>query len=166
MTIPFRIAFWGGLAILVPAAASLASALLLGRALPWQFDLPAVSLHVGAASVALVLGAAQLVLPKGGKRHRLFGYVWCGLLALVAVSGLAVQLNPNGGVTLIHRISSYFSIATLVLLPIVIHAGRTGQRKAHRNALLGIFGLLLLAGGMSFIPGRAVGDLVIQAVRQ
>lgn len=121
---------------------------------------------VAIVTAALALGAAQLLLPKRVRRHRFVGYVWCGLLVGVAVSGLAVQLDPKGAVTLIHRISSYFSIATLALLPIVIHAGRTGQREAHRNALLGIFGLLLLAGGMSFIPGRAIGDLVIQAARQ
>jgi uncharacterized membrane protein len=165
MTIPLRIALWGSLAILVPAAGSLVVVLILGRALPWQFELPAVSLHVGAALIALALGAAQLWLPKRAPRHHLIGYLWCGLLAMVAVSGLGVQLDPKGGVTFIHRVSSYFSIATLVLLPIVIHAGRTGRRKAHRNALLGVFALLLLAGGMSFIPGRAVGDLVSQAWR-
>jgi uncharacterized membrane protein len=160
MTLSLRIALWAGLSILVPTLAALAALAVLGRPLPWQFALPAVSLHVAAGLMALALGAAQLLLSKRAKRHRLMGYAWCSLLAFLAVSGLAVDLDP-GGATVIHRISSLFSVATLALLPIVVHAGRTGQKRMHRNALLAVFSLLLLAGGLTFFPHRAIGGLFV-----
>lgn len=160
MTLPLRIALWGGFAILVPTLVALAALVALGRPMPWQFGLPAVSLHVAVALAALGIGAAQFLLARKGRRHRLMGYLWCGLLACVAVSGLAVQLEP-GGVTVIHRISSLFSVATLALLPIVIHAGRTGQRRTHRNAILAIYALLFTAGALAFLPHRAMGSLFV-----
>lgn len=160
MSLPIRVALWLGFAILVPSLAALAAVSASGRPLPWQFALPAVSLHVTLGLTALIIGAAQMLLARRGLRHRLMGYLWCGLLAAIAVSGLAVHLEP-GGVTPIHRISSLFSVATLALLPIVIHAGRTGQRRSHRNAILAIYALLITAGALTFLPQRAIGSLFV-----
>jgi uncharacterized membrane protein len=148
-----------GLAILIPASTALALTLALGRPLPWQFHMPWVSPHVALALVTLALGVAQLALKKGDRRHRLVGYGWCALMAGVGVSGMAIQLEP-GHVTLIHRISSGFSVLNLVLIPIVVWAARTGRRRVHRIAALTMFATLINAGAMAFIPWRAIGSLV------
>lgn len=160
MTLAVRAAFWAGLAILVPTLAALVAVAVSGRPLPWQFGLPAVSLHVALGLAALILGAAQILLAKRARRHRLMGYLWCGLLAVIAMSGLAVHLEP-GQVTPIHRISSLFSVATLALLPVVIHAGRMGQKRTHRNAVVAIYLLLITAGALTFLPHRAIGSLFV-----
>ncbi len=71
-----------------------------------------------------------------------------------------VQLQP-GHLTFIHMASSVFAVADLVLLPIVIVAGRTGRRRLHRNAALGMVACLLNAGALAFIPQRAIGALIL-----
>lgn len=151
---------WGAAAIFAPVTAALAVALARGRPLPWQFHMPWVSPHIVVALLALALGALQLALPKGDRRHRMMGYAWCTLMGAIAVSGLMVQLDP-GHVTLIHMASSAFAVADLILLPIVIYAGRTGRRRLHRAAALGMLACLLNAGALAFIPQRAVGALIL-----
>ena len=154
-----RLALCVGVVILVPAAAALAVTLALGRRLPWQFQMPAVAPHIAVALLALGLGVAQLALPKGDRRHRLMGYGWCAVIAAVCVSGLMVQLEP-GHVTLIHWISSGFSVIDLILLPVVIWAARTGRPRLHRCAALGMVLVMLNAGALAYIPQRAIGSLV------
>jgi uncharacterized membrane protein len=148
-----------GAAILVPVCAALVITATTKRPLPWQFHMPWVSPHLALALLTLALGIAQLSLRKGDRRHRLIGYAWCALMAGVGVSGLAVQLEP-GHVTLIHRISSGFSIINLVLVPVVVFAALTGRRRLHKAAALIMFATLLNAGALAFIPQRAVGSLV------
>ena len=150
----------GAVALLVPASVALAVTLARGRPLPWQFHMPWVSPHIAVALLALALAAMQLGLRKGDRRHRLVGYAWCALMATIAVSGLMVQLQP-GHLTFIHMASSVFAVADLVLLPIVIVAGRTGRRRLHRNAALGMVACLLNAGALAFIPQRAIGALIL-----
>ena len=150
----------GALALFVPASVALAVTLARGRPLPWQFHMPWVSPHIVVALLALALAAMQLGLRKGDRRHRLMGYAWCALMAAIAVSGLMVQLEP-GHVTVIHLASSGFAVADLILLPIVIYAGRSGRRRLHRNAALGMVACLLNAGALAFIPQRAIGALIL-----
>ncbi len=151
---------WGALGMLAPIVLALAAALLRGQPLPWQFHRPWVSPHLAAALLALGLGALQLGLPKGDRRHRLMGYAWCVLMAAIGVSGLMIQLMP-GQVTLVHRLSSLFAAADLILLPMLIWAARTGRPRLHRGAALGLFACMLNAGALAFIPQRAVGALVL-----
>ena len=151
---------FGAVALLVPASVALAVTVARGRPLPWQFHMPWVSPHIAVALLALALAVLQLGLRKGDRRHRLVGYAWCALMATIAVSGLMVQLEP-GHVTFIHMASSVFAVIDLILLPIVIWAGRTGRRRLHRNAALGMVACLLNAGALAFIPQRAIGALVL-----
>ena len=151
---------WAALGMLAPIVLALVATLLQGRPLPWQFHMPWVSPHIAVALLALGLGALQLGLRKGDRRHRLMGYAWCALMATIGVSGLMIQLVP-GHVTLIHRLSSLFAAADLILLPIVIWAARTGRPRLHRGAALGLFACLLNAGALAFIPQRAVGALIL-----
>lgn len=154
------VAIYASAIVFTLSVSSLAAALMFGRSLPWQLDLPAVSIHIGAALAGIALAVVQVVLPKGGSRHQILGYIWCAVMSVVAVSSFAIQLDPDGGVTLIHGLSSLFSIATLVLIPLVVHYGQRWKRSAHRKALLAIFVFILMAGALSFLPDRTFGDLV------
>ena len=149
----------GAIAILAPVSVALAVTLARGRPLPWQFHMPWVSPHVAVALLTLALGAMQLGLRKGDRRHRLIGYAWCGLMAFISLSGLLIQLEP-GHVTFVHMASSGFSVINLILLPLVIWGARTGRRRLHKIAALGMFACLLNAGALAFIPFRGVGSLV------
>ncbi len=155
---------WGAVAIFAPVSLALAVTLARGRPLPWQFHMPWVSPHIAVALVALALGSLQLGLGKGDRRHRLMGYAWCALMGFIGVSGLLIQLEP-GHVTIVHRISSLFAAADLIFLPMVIYAARTGRRRLHRFAALAMFGCMLNAGALAFIPQRAVGSLVFGLFR-
>ena len=153
----------GALAILAPICIALPVTLLRGRPLPWQFHMPWVLPHVAVALVVLALGAMQLALPKGDRRHRMVGYAWCALTGFISLSGLLIQLKP-GQVTVIHLASSVFSAINLILLPLVIWGAHTGRRRLHRIAALGMFACLLNAGALAFIPFRAIGLLVFGAL--
>jgi uncharacterized membrane protein len=146
-------------AMLAPIAVALAVTLARGRPLPWQFHMLWVSPHIAIVMLALGLGTVQLALPKGDRRHRLLGYGWLAVMALLSVTGLMIQLEP-GHVTLVHRISSGFAVANLVLTPGIIWSARTGRGKLHRGLTLGLFGNMLFSGLMAFIPFRAIGLLV------
>ena len=147
------------LLILAPVLAALAVTLAKGRPLPWQFQVAWVSPHVAAALMVLALGVMQLLLRKGDRRHRVVGYVWCGLMAFISASGLLISLEP-GRVTVIHMASSVFAVINLVCIPLVIWGARTGRRGLHRVAALVMFASMLNAGLMTFIPFRAIGLLV------
>jgi uncharacterized membrane protein len=147
------------LTILAPICVALPVTLLGGRRLPWQFHMPWVSPHIPLTMLVLALGAAQLALPKGDRRHRLLGYAWCAVVAAVCVTGLLIQLEP-GHITAIHWASSAFAVGDLILLPIVIWAARTGRRRLHRNAVMGMVAIMIQAGALAYIPQRAIGALV------
>ena len=106
---------------------------------------------------ALPLAFSQLILPKGVTRHRVVGWLWCGLMTLTALVSLAIHgVNP-GGLSPIHL----FSILTLVLVPVIIHQARTGHIAGHQRSVLGlIIGALVIAGLFTFLPDRILGALV------
>jgi len=47
---------------------------------------PAIPLHAFAAMTAFALGVIQFAAPKGTLPHRTIGWIWVGLMAMVAVS--------------------------------------------------------------------------------
>lgn len=151
---------WMAAAVLAPAALALAASIVLARRLPWQFSMPMVGPHVIVALLMLGLGIAQLALPKGDRRHRMIGYAWCGLFAVVCVSGLFVRLQP-GPPTLVHLISSGTAIGNLLLLPVIVWSARTGRRRTHRAAVLVAFWFTIQAGLLTYLPFRALGALVL-----
>ena len=51
-----------------------------------------IPVHAIAALVAMVLGGLQLWRPKGTRNHRTLGYIWVGLMAIVAFSGFFIHV--------------------------------------------------------------------------
>lgn len=119
---------------------------------------PLVILHALTAIAAFILGAAQVVLPKGTLPHRTMGWLWVILMAVVALSSFWIHtLCQFGTFSVIHGLS----LLTLVLLPVgVLHARRHAVGR-HRRVMLWLFaGALLIAGIFTLWPGRIMHDVV------
>lgn len=111
-----------------------------------------IQIHLIAALVALVLGIAILWQRKGTKPHRLYGKIWVGLMAVVALSSFFInELRTFGPFSAIHILS----IFTLVSLVQAINAVRKGNIRLHQNIMKGLFfGGLVGAGIFTLMPGR------------
>ena len=58
---------------------------------------PPIPLHALGAMLAIMLGAAQLSMKKGGSVHMLLGRVWVGLMLVVAGSSFSFTKLGCGG---------------------------------------------------------------------
>jgi uncharacterized membrane protein len=110
-----------------------------------------VQLHVATALAAVMIGAVILFRPKGSGFHKTLGWGWVIAMAMTAVSSLWITgLNGNFW-SLIHLLSGW----TIIALPMAIWAIRNRKVQIHRRAMTGMFvGGLLVAGALTFIPGR------------
>ncbi|WP_342362895.1 DUF2306 domain-containing protein [Terrarubrum flagellatum] len=108
--------------------------------------------HAFAATGAFGLGLWQLLAPKGTTRHRLVGYVWLSLMAIVAASSFLIhELRVIGPFSPIHLLS----VLTLATIPMGLAAARAHDVRRHRRSMLILFGLALgVAGFFAFMPGR------------
>jgi uncharacterized membrane protein len=118
----------------------------------------AIQVHAYAAIAAFALGAVQLARVKGTLSHRALGYVWVGLMLIVAASSFWVhELRLWGPWSPIHLLS----IFTLVMLPLGIHYARRHNVRGHKLTMLGIFvGALVIAGIFTLAPGRIMYQVV------
>jgi uncharacterized membrane protein len=84
-------------------------------------------------------------------------------MVFTALVSFAIHtINPNG-LSPIHL----FSVLTLAMAPFIALAARRGDVERHRRAVLGLLGGgLVLAGLFTFIPGRALGDLLLALFRR
>jgi len=110
-----------------------------------------IKLHIFAALTALAIGTAILLQRKGSSLHKTLGWGWVFAMATTAVSSLWItELNGNVW-SFVHLLSGW----TIIALPMAIFAIRSRKVEAHRRAMSGIFvGGLIVAGSLSFIPGR------------
>jgi uncharacterized membrane protein len=115
----------------------------------------AIQLHAYAALAAFLLGIVQLARLKGTASHRAIGYVWVGLMLIVAISSFWIhELRPWSPIHLL-------SILTLVMLPYGIAMARTGVVSGHKLTMLGLFaGALVVAGLFTLAPGRIMYRVV------
>ena len=148
----------GSAGVFLLACAALLNAALRGAPIPAALHDGAVVAHVLAVCLALPLGIAQLVLPKGTFRHRTVGYVWCALMVATALLSFAIhEINP-GGLSAIHL----FSVVTLLSVPLIIVNARAGRVAQHqRGVLILVVSALVVAGSFTFLPNRALGRLVL-----
>jgi len=113
-------------------------------AAPWH-----IQLHAASAIAAVLLGAVQLVAPKGTLPHRQLGYVWVALMLTVAIT--AIFIRTSGSFSWIHIFVplTLFGVAGLII------QARKGLVAKHRGTVLGVYlGALLIPGAFSFLPGR------------
>jgi len=118
----------------------------------------AIKLHVLAALAALGLGIVMFVRRKGTGMHKTLGWGWVALMAVTAGSSLFITEINRDTYSPIHLLSGW----TLVSLPLAIYAIRRGKVRSHQGAMTGLFfGGLIVAGALSFIPGRFMYDFLL-----
>jgi uncharacterized membrane protein len=153
------IAVVGSAVVFLLAVAAIGNMALSGLKTPAPLKQWAVIVHLCTVLLALPLGISQLVLPKGTMRHRTVGYIWCALMTVTAIVSFTVHTINPGGFDPIH----IFSVVTLICVPLIIYFGHTGRVAPHQGTVLGLMvGALVIAGLFTFLPGRALGQLVFK----
>ncbi len=117
---------------------------------------PQVKLHIAAATVAFVIGCIIMLRPKGSGFHKTFGWAWVIAMGVTAISSFFITGLNGDKLSFIHLISGW----TVVSLPMAIFAIRNKRVMIHRRAMTGLFvGGLLIAGALTFLPGRLMYQL-------
>jgi uncharacterized membrane protein len=119
---------------------------------------PAIPLHAFAAMTAFALGLVQFAAPKGTLPHRTLGWIWVGLMFVVALSSFWIHgirmVGPFGPIHLL-------SIFTLVIVPLGVWRAHTHRVAAHRGIMIFTFaGALVIAGLFTLLPGRIMHQVV------
>lgn len=120
-----------------------------------------VQLHVAAAVAAIVLGPLSWARRSRDWWHRLFGRMWVGAMAVVAVSSFGIhEAWIFGPFSPIHLLS------LLVLWSLwhgVAHA-RAGRRAAHAQTMRALFVWGIgLPGLFTLLPGRLMNETLFAA---
>ena len=117
-----------------------------------------IPLHAFAAVAAFALGIVQFAAPKGTLPHRTVGWIWVGLMAVVAASSFWIhEIRLLGPWSPIHLLS----IFTLIVLPIAVWRARRHRVADHRRIMTMTFvGALVIAGLFTLVPGRIMHAVV------
>ncbi|MES2724592.1 MAG: DUF2306 domain-containing protein [Pseudomonadota bacterium] len=148
-------------AALVPLAGGVVRAAGGGRLRAPDWSLLAaqplvIQLHLAAAVVALVIGAMLMLMRKGVTFHRRAGWLWVTAMSIVAGSSIFITGVNGDRWSFIHMITGW----TLIALPLAVIAARRHNVKQHRRSMMGMFyGGLIIAGGLTFIPGRTLWNV-------
>jgi uncharacterized membrane protein len=144
------------LACLLPQAWSIREYLMSLE--PLLTAAPAIPVHAFAAMGAFALGLMQFAAPKGTLPHRTLGWIWIGLMAVVAASSLWIhEIRLVGPWSPIHLLSIFVPI---MLVTGVWYARRHNVR-GHGITMTSIFvGALVVAGLFTFMPGRIMHAVV------
>ncbi len=118
-----------------------------------------IPFHALSAAGAIGLGAAQLVMRKGGNVHRVMGRLWLCLMALVAMSSFFIhEINLWGRYSPIHLLSMW----TLVSIGLTVYFARSGNIERHRQSATVFYWLaLILTGFFTLLPGRIMYKLLL-----
>ncbi|HKK56197.1 DUF2306 domain-containing protein, partial [Marinobacter sp.] len=118
----------------------------------------AIQMHITLALAAVMVGALQLILPKGTPMHRLAGRVWVLFLVVVALTSFFIhKLQVWGMWSPIHGLS----IFTLIMLWVGVRAARAGNYRAHAITMSATyFFALVLTGALTLLPGRMMHEMV------
>ena len=110
--------------------------------------------HALAAFAAVIIGALQLWMRKGGRVHRIMGYIWVALMAIVALSSFFIhEIKMFGAFSPIHLLS----IFTLWSLYMAIRAAKDRRINAHRRWMQNLYVMaLLITGAFTLLPGRTM----------
>ncbi len=110
-----------------------------------------IRIHLGAAVICLVLGAVQMLSPKGTLPHRLIGWVWVVLMMLLAGTSVFIKVIFPGHFSYIHLLTAW----VLLITPLAVMAARRGKITMHARSMTGLFYTgLITAGAFTFLPGR------------
>jgi uncharacterized membrane protein len=118
-----------------------------------------IPIHAFAAMGAFVLGIVQFAAPKGTLPHRTMGWIWVGLMAVVAISSFWIhEIRLWGLWSPIHLLS----ILTPIMLVLGVWHARRRNVRGHRITMISIFfGALVVAGMFTFVPGRIMHQVAV-----
>lgn len=113
-----------------------------------------IGTHAVAATLALVLGGANVVRRRRGDRpHRTIGWGWLVLMYFTAVSSFWIQQLRPGQFSWIHGLSAF----TVVTLSLGLWNARRGRVRAHAGNMIGTYaGLWGALVGVVAVPSRLV----------
>jgi uncharacterized membrane protein len=113
-----------------------------------------VAAHAVAATLAMVLGAVNLVRRRRGDRpHRVIGRTWVVTMYLTAVSSFWIQEIRPGRFSWIHGLS----VLTIVTLTLGLWSARRGKVAAHAGNMIGTYlGLIGAFLGVVVVPTRLI----------
>ncbi|MFQ3595707.1 MAG: DUF2306 domain-containing protein [Sphingomonadaceae bacterium] len=117
---------------------------------------PLVALHASAAALAVPLGAAVLLLPRGTAMHRAMGRAWASLMLVAAVTSFGITGINGPRFSWIHLLSLW----VILWLGIALWRVRRGDIAGHRRAMTGLFIGLLAAGAGALLPVRSLSLLL------
>lgn len=122
-------------------------------------DLPLqIKIHILAALTALAIGTVILLRRKGTGFHKTLGWAWVAAMGTTAVSSLFITGLNGNAYSFIHLLSGW----TIIGLPMAIFAIRNRKVAIHKRAMTGMFvGGLLLAGALTFLPGRFMFNFLL-----
>ena len=121
-------------------------------------EAPPIPLHVLAALLAFVLGGMQLAMKKGTRLHKALGWIWIGLMAVVAMTSFFIhEIRLWGQYSPIHLLSLW----TLISLGLAIYFAKTGKIKRHKQVMVALYGFgLILTGFFTMMPGRVMHQII------
>jgi uncharacterized membrane protein len=119
---------------------------------------PPIPWHAFAALAALVIGGAQLALPKGTARHRVMGYAWAALMLVIAISSFWIQqIRLIGPLSPIHILS----IIVLITVPLAVWHAHMHRVAKHRRVMISLYVFALIGAGVfTLLPGRIMHAVV------
>jgi uncharacterized membrane protein len=121
-----------------------------------------VRIHVETVVPAFVIGTYQIFLSrKGAPFHRVLGYIYLALMTVTAITTLFIHAlmpkGPFGGFSPIHL------LVGLTLFGIVgaLRGAWTHDIRLHKISMISVYvGGLLIAGSLTFLPGRIMHAVV------
>ncbi len=117
---------------------------------------PVILIHLGFAVLAFIIGAIQIIGPKGTLMHRILGWTWVVMMLIVAVSSLFIHIINPAGFSLIHVLS----VVTLIALPLGVYFARRHRADVHSRIMTRTYvGALVIAGIFTFFPGRLIWQM-------
>lgn len=118
-----------------------------------------IPLHAAVATLALLLGARNLLVKRKGDRpHRIIGRIWMGAMYATVLSSFAIrELNP-GRFSWIHGLSVF----TFITLTLALWGARTHRVRLHRGMAIGsYFGLVGAFIGAVAVPVRYIPQQIV-----
>jgi uncharacterized membrane protein len=155
---PFQAFTFLGLSIVVLMTLAALGNAAIGRSqLAEKFSNLATLVHFILVFSAIPLALVQIALPKGTLPHRAVGYTWCALMIVAAIVSFWMH-EITGGFSPPHA----FSILTLIMIPLIVLFARTGWTRSHRNTVLWLNLIVIIAGLLAFTaPGeRALATML------
>lgn len=126
---------------------------------PLQESSFAIQLHVGFAIISFFVGIMIFWRRKGNTSHKRWGKFWVLTMAGTALTSFFInEIRLVGLFSPIHLIS----IFTLISLYMAIKYVLAGKIAEHQRVMKRVFvGGMLIAGGLTFLPGRIMHQVTI-----